>query len=599
MPSLTDSLPALINDILGFSNREDRQLEMERTAFNLRGAVEDVTDMLAVEAHKKGLAICSLVNQDVPTLVNGDSGKLRHVLINLIGNSIKFTEKGEVFIRVSLEEESVSHISARFVVTDTGIGITAGRLSRLLKSSSPTDPSLEIKDQAAGHGLDISKMMVEIMGGSIGVESEEGKGTSCWFTVSFKKVKEAGNSEIIVSEDLRSKRILVVGGHTADRLVLGALLQTWGCRYDEAAGGAQALDKLHQAVARKDPFHIALLDMQRPEMDGKTLGLKIKADFALRDTRLGLIAPIEQHVYEDEIQKIGFGACLTRPIKKSNLYECLYTLLGLSAGQANDAIASRQGCDIYSKKDREGQINILLAEDNAENKKIALRILGNLGCSAEVVENGEKVIAALEAAPYDLVLMDVARSELKGLEAIGIIRDPQSMVCNHNVPVVAITAHTEQGEQEKYLESGMDDYINMPITDLALSGVLQKYLPFNETVVLKIEHLHQIANGDPTFVQEMMALFLFDNKKRLLSLEAALHDLNAQQFEYEAHVMHGSCASAGAKRMKEIASQLEQIGAGGELSPAFAGLDNLKLEFKQVARYFQEYMHAQKSLSMT
>ncbi len=609
MQASTDSLLALIDDILDFSRGKAERLMLEAFDFNLRAAVEDVTDMLAIQAHNKGLTICCLVNPEVPVFVCGDSGKIRQVLIDLIGNAIKFTKNGEILIRVSLVEEAASHIKARFVITDTGMGMTPARLERVMNSFTLDEATIRQRYGEPEGGLDLSKKIVEMMGGRMGIESEAGKGTSCWFTVVLEKGKEAGSAEIIVPEDFCSKRILVADGHVVNRLVAGELLQAWGCRYDKAANSSQALDILHQAVAERDPFHIVLIDMQMPEMAGETLSQKIKADLDLRDIPMGMIAPMEQHIYEDEMQKTGFSACLTRPIKKFNLFNCLCTLFGCSSRRNIKASASLRTGQI-SGQDNKKEINILLADDNVVNQTIALRILEDLGCSADVVENGKEAIAALETGPYDLVLMDVEMPEMNGLEAVEIIRDPQSMVHNHNIPVIAMTTTEIKGAQEKYLESGMDDYICKPITDSALNEVLTKYLAFKESStiaapvqilksveVLQIEHMQQIANGDADFVQELISLFLADNGKRLMTLEAALQDFNAEQFEYEAHVMHGSCATAGAKRMQEIASRLEQIGASGELSPAFEQFDKLKFEFKKVAGYFQEYIYSQKSSS--
>jgi len=267
-----DSLLTIINDILDFSKIEAGKVDLEHIDFDLRVALDEVTDLVALKAYEKGLEYVAMVHPDVPSLLCGDPGRLRQILINLVGNATKFTETGEVAIRVTLDDENTTHATVRFSVTETGIGIPKDRMDRLFESFSQVDSSTTRKFGGTGLGLTISKQLAEIMGGHIGVESEEGKGSTFWFTAVLEKQPEGKYIRVVVPEDIKGKRILIVDDNATIRYVLREQLKSWGCRYGEASSGVQALEELRQAVAGKDPFEISILDMQMPEMDGETLG---------------------------------------------------------------------------------------------------------------------------------------------------------------------------------------------------------------------------------------------------------------------------------------------------------------------------------------
>jgi signal transduction histidine kinase/CheY-like chemotaxis protein len=475
-----DSLLSIINDVLDFSKIEAGHMDLEILDFDLRTTVEDVTDMLAVRAHDKGLELSCLVYPDVPALLCGDPGRLRQILINLTGNAIKFTERGEVFIRVTREQETDKDITVRFSVTDTGIGIPEDYEGFLFKSFTQADASITRKYGGTGLGLAISKQLAELMGGRMGVESEEGKGSTFWFTVLLGKQPEDRKPEVVIPEDIRGQRILIVDDHATNRLVLRELLRSWDCRFEEAENGKQALERLREALAENDPFRIALVDMQMPVMDGATLGRKIKADPDLNATRLIMLTSAGKRGDASRLKAIGFSAYLNKPVKKSHLYDCLVTVLGIPSTLSKERsipIITRYGLEEAKKK----RVRILVAEDNVVNQKVALRILQKLGYRADAVADGREAVMALEAIPYDVVLMDVQMPQMDGLEATGVIRDPASRVRNHRIPVIAMTAHAMKGDREKCLEAGMDDYVSKPVTALALNEILEKYLQ-GETV---------------------------------------------------------------------------------------------------------------------
>jgi CheY-like chemotaxis protein len=475
-----DSLLSIINDVLDFSKIEAGHMDLEILDFDLRTTVEDVMDMLAVRAHDKGLELSCLVYPDVPALVCGDPGRLRQILINLTGNAIKFTEQGEVFVHVTREEETERDVTVRFSVTDTGIGIPEGHGGLLFKSFTQADASITRKYGGTGLGLAISKQLAELMGGRMGVESEEGAGATFWFTLVLGKQPEDRKVEAVIPEDIRGQRILIVDDHATNRLVLRELLRSWDCRFEEAENGEQALERLREALAETDPFRMALLDMQMPGMDGATLGEKIKTDPDLNPTRLIMLTSAGKRGDASRLKSIGFSAYLSKPVKKSQLYDCLVTVLGIPSTPSKERstpIITRYGLEEAKKK----RVRILVAEDNVVNQKVALRILQKLGYRADAVADGREAVMALETIPYDLVLMDVQMPQMDGFEATGVIRDPASRVRNHHVPVIAMTAHAMKGDREKCLEAGMDDYVSKPVTALALNEILEKYVS-GETV---------------------------------------------------------------------------------------------------------------------
>ncbi|MBW2593967.1 MAG: response regulator, partial [Deltaproteobacteria bacterium] len=404
-----------------------------------------------------------------------DPGRLRQILINLAGNAIKFTEKGEVIIRVTLEDENSSHITVRFSVTDTGIGIPRDRMNRLFKSFSQVDGSTARKFGGTGLGLTIAKQLVEKMNGRIGVLSEMGKGSEFWFTAIFEKQPEPREEIIIIPNDIRGTHILIVDDNSTNRYVLREQLKLWGCRFREASGGMQALERLQQAVADNDPYKIAVLDMQMPEMDGKTLGKKIKGDPELKNTILILMTSMGDRGDAKHFEEIGFAAYLTKPVKQSHFYDCLATVTNMQKEPKKDrpvAIITRHSLT----EDLKRKVRILLAEDNLINQKVALNMLKKFGYRVDVVANGKEAVRALGAIPYDIVLMDCQMPEMDGYEATGEIRNPKSKVLDLKVPVIAMTAHAMKGDREKCLEAGMDDYLTKPINPQELSDMLEKWI---------------------------------------------------------------------------------------------------------------------------
>ena len=602
--SSADSLLALINDILDFSKIEAGQMELEVLDFDLRTTIEDVTDMLAMRAHDKRLELTCLVQPDVPSLMRGDPGRLRQILINLMGNGIKFTEKGEVHTRVTLEEETKSHVTARFSVMDTGIGIPQDRVDRLFKSFSQVDASITRRYGGTGLGLAICKQLAEMMGGEIGVESREGEGSEFWFTVTLEKQPPGSRVEVIMPEDIRGVRLLVVDDNATNRLVLRELLRSWGCRFEEAADGKEALERLALAQAVGDPFRVALLDMQMPNMDGRTLGEKIKAEPLLSDTLLVMLTSAGQRGDVAALQEIGFAAYLNKPVRNSHLHECLTTVLGIPAGGSGGS--ARQMITRHSLKEgKKRRSRVLVAEDNVVNQKVALRILEKLGYHADAVANGQEAVTALKTVPYNLVFMDVQMPVMNGLDATRAIRDPQVKVLHRDIPIVAMTAHVLKGDRDKCLEAGMNDYISKPVTTSALKEILEKILGAHRDgkassptpaptlpVPVNVQRLNDITDGDRAFEQELIESFLTDTERHITDLESAVREEDGEALKLQAHAIKGSSANAGATRLEEIAVRLEEIRVEMESERARELIEDLRSEFERVREYLRDHVES-------
>lgn len=471
-----DALLNIINDILDYSKIEAGKLDLETIDFDLRATMDDVSDLVAFNAFEKGLEYVAMVSPDIQSHLRGDPGRLRQVLINLVNNAIKFTETGEVIVKAALDKESATHVTIRFSVQDTGIGIAENRMNRLFKSFSQVDSSTTRKYGGTGLGLTISKRLAEMMGGKIGVHSEAGKGSEFWFTAEFEKqsLTMAGND--FIPGTISGKRILVVDDNATNRFVLQRQLNSWGCRIEMASHGVHALERLYSALDENDPFEIAILDMQMPEMDGETLGKKIKNDSRIQDTHLIMMTSVGKGGDAARLEQIGFSAYLIKPVKMSKLHDCLETLSGTRHQKATQGRHEVIDTNHRPADNQNYYVRVLLAEDNIVNQKVATKFLGKLGYKCDVVSNGNQAVTALSKKPYSLVLMDCQMPEMDGYQATGEIRNPGSTVLNHKIPIIAMTANAMRGDREACIQAGMDDYLAKPVKSNELKDMLEKWL---------------------------------------------------------------------------------------------------------------------------
>jgi len=596
----TDVLLTIINDILDFSKIEAGKLEMENIDFDLRNTVESSIDIFAVKADKKGLKFSCLISPEVPSFLRGDPGRLRQVLINLIGNAIKFTDNGEVRISVTIAEQADSHVTVKFDVRDTGIGIPADRMNRLFKSFSQADASTTRKYGGTGLGLSISKQISELMRGQIGVESKEGKGSTFWFTAMLEKQPSDQQQKPFELGSIENLRVLIVEDNDTNRYIFKTYLESWHCRVEEVASGKEAMKILHAAINEGDPFQIALLDYCMPEMDGEFLCREIKADPQFKDLILVMMTSIGRRGDAEHFKKLGFAAYLTKPLKQSLLLDCLRIVTGETGSIRKDT--PRQIITKHSiSEDQKKRVHILLAEDNVINQKIAVRILDKkLGYHTDVVTNGKEAIESLGRFDYDLVLMDCQMPEMDGYEATSTIRDMSSGVRNHNIPIIAMTANAMKGDREKCLESGMDDYVSKPINveELAdainrnLSNGIKQQLP--PASVPEVTVSEEAKQGVPETIcseyaedadlVELIDEFVAGQEKGIESMRKAMENGDYEGLRRLAHQMKGAGGSYGYQMLTEAAKVLEEAAKERDVKASTMALDELEVLCQAVVR---------------
>ncbi|MEE9146194.1 MAG: response regulator [Candidatus Tectomicrobia bacterium] len=464
------ALLTIINDILDFSKIEAGKLDVEEVDFELRTTVEDVLELLAEQAHVKGLELTCLIHAEVLGWVRGDPGRLRQILTNLVGNAVKFTETGEVVVKVTRTTEFPTESLIRFAVTDTGIGIPPEAQDRLFQAFTQGDGSTTRRYGGTGLGLVISKQLVELMGGTIGVESAPSQGSTFWFSVQFKKCSAL---HTVVPPDpsvMRDLRVLCVDDNATNRTILEAWLSAWGMQVDCTADGPRALARLQTASRNAQPYDLAILDHQMPGMDGMTLAREIKADAAISAVRLILLTSFGKRGDGEATRRGGFDAYLTKPLRQSHLYDGIMTVMG-TAATASTPLITR-----HSMAEAKAQIRarVLIAEDNVVNQKVAVRLLEKLGCRVDVVANGREAVEATARITYDLMFIDCQMPEMDGYEATAAIRAREAQTGNH-IPIIAMTANAMQGDREKCLETGMDDYLSKPVMSQDLATMIQKW----------------------------------------------------------------------------------------------------------------------------
>ncbi|HEY9250533.1 MAG TPA: response regulator [Rariglobus sp.] len=478
-----DTLLTVINDVLDFSKIEAGKLTFEMLDFDLSETVESTLDMLAERAQAKGTELVMAMSPDVPHFLRGDPGRLRQVLVNLIGNAIKFTRGGEVVVRVNLQGPDKSPVVLEFSVHDTGVGIPLEAQSKLFQAFTQADNSTSRRYGGTGLGLAISKQLVLMMNGRIGLESEPGKGSTFRFTAQFEK--SSGTQAPVSGERYgwSNLRVLVVDDNATSRQILRHQIFAWKLQKGSAASGHEALRVLRAAAAEGHPYDVALLDVEMPEMDGLTLARAIKSEPAIAGTRLIVMTPLGHAPAERKMQEAGIDASLSKPIKQSHLFDSLVAVIG-KTGMATPSVPKHGTLPLPPvsaglRATLDGT-RILLAEDNAVNQKVALAMLAKLGGSADAVADGIEVLDSLQHIPYPLILMDYQMPEMDGLETTRIIRKREldsGPACPWPAPVyiIALTASAMQGDREKCLAVGMNDYVSKPVRPGELQAALERW----------------------------------------------------------------------------------------------------------------------------
>jgi PAS domain S-box-containing protein len=474
-----ESLLSLINDILDFSKIEARKLELEAVDFDLQTLLDSLASGIAQQACAKGLELILGFDPDVPTWLHGDTGRLRQVLTNLLGNAIKFTAKGEVALRVSLAEKGPDACLLSFTVSDTGIGIPSTHIETIFDKFSQVDASTTRKFGGTGLGLAISKHLAELMGGTISVVSHEGKGSQFCVTVRLGVVTQTVRTqpEGRAAKRLRNLRVLIADDNATAREVLRVQLAACGMQVTETDGGSSALLALYGALEKGIPYNIAVIDMQMPGMDGEALGRAMQADERLADTRVVMLTTLCSRYDSQRCQQIGFSSYVNKPIRRDELLHQLCAALPPAEGSAPDPVS----ISAEREMDRPRPLlfpnaRVLVAEDNFTNQTVAIGILKKLGVHADAVANGAEAVKSLEATPYDLVFMDMRMPEMDGVEATRRIRDPQSAVLNHDLPIIAMTANVQQADRARCFQAGMNGFVTKPVVPAEVRAVLERWL---------------------------------------------------------------------------------------------------------------------------
>ena len=601
-----ENLLGLINDILDFSKIEAGKLTLEVLDFDLRTTLEDTADLLALRAGAAGLELICRIDPEVPPHLKGDPGRLRQIITNLTGNAIKFTQKGEVVISAALDSAADGFVVIRFEVQDTGIGIPKDRQAAIFSPFTQADGSTTRKYGGTGLGLAISKQLTELMGGEIGIESEEDKGSTFWFTARFEKQLDV---ETQAFPDITGSRILVVDDNATNRELMAVLLNTWGCQHQTASDGKTALMLLHEAAQQNNPFRIALLDQQMPGMDGSELGRRIKADPALGSTLLIMVTSIGQRGDAAALEQIGFAGYLAKPVRQSQLYDCIAIVLARAAGKVPiTGIVTRHTVAESAKPG----FRILLADDNVVNQKVAQIHLNKLGYKVDVVANGLEAVRALELIDYDLVLMDCQMPEMDGFEATTLIRNAKSKVLDHAVPIIAMTANALQSDREQCLASGMDDYIAKPIDAVQLTALLAARLPGKAAATeteavpravpptptieirdvnpqaIDIDRLTDLFGDDEAAIDELLTIFQQSLHPLRERLKREVRD-HGDGLKSLAHELRGVAASIGALPLAELAGQLEKLAPTGQWNEIESLAVRVAEEFIRTSNFVTEH----------
>jgi signal transduction histidine kinase/CheY-like chemotaxis protein len=614
-----ESLLTVINDILDFSKIEAGKLAFEELDFDLQEEVHGSLELLVQRAESKGLELVCHLDSNVPVHLRGDAGRLRQVLINFVGNAIKFTERGEVVVNVSLENESETDALLRFEIKDTGIGITVAAQARLFQPFSQADGSTTRKYGGTGLGLAISKQLIERTHGTVGVESVPGQGSLFWFTVRLTKQPDCVHAQLGVASELLNLRVLIVDDNETNRQILLRQTRAWKMNSGVARDAAEALDELQSALAAGDPYQVVLLDMEMPGTNGLTLARKIKAENELAGVRLVLLSSLGHRINSEELKTAGIDLCLAKPVKQSLLFDSLATVLQKDADRSSSPVEKVSLASFVPAHPNQ-KLRILLAEDNAVNQQVAIGLLRKLGYQTDTVADGMETLEALNRVRYDVILMDCQMPHLDGYETTRRIRQlEQEGVAPFDgempIHIIALTANAMEGDREKCLAAGMSDYLSKPVRKNELKAALDRHheIPPSGAIVsseisqpvtspsaevlVDVDRLRDVTDDEPDRMQQLIDLYLSQTIPMLDDLQEAIQSNSSRDVSHIAHKLLGSSTSCGVDAFTQPLRELERLGREGNLSGAQVLFDGIRRTFPRVQSAFAQFVETLQTAS--
>ncbi len=608
--SSADSLLTIINDVLDFSKIEAGKLDLDPIEFCPQDNLHDTVGALALKAQEKNLELLCRFSPDIPESVIGDPGRLRQIVTNLVGNAIKFTHHGEIVLEVGVESRTAEDVLLHFSVTDTGIGIPLEKQAAVFEAFSQADGSTTRRYGGTGLGLTIASLLVGIMGGRLWVESPAfpqnggagkggspgelplpGPGSVFHFTARFGIGKSTGRMEAVAhAADIQGRRVLVVDDNATNRRILHDVLTRWQLRADTAQDAAQASAALRAAAAEGDPFSLVLLDVHMPVTDGFTLASEIRTAPEIRDTAIMVLTSAGSRGDGARCRRLGIAAYLTKPVRQKELFDALTSLFGRQPASNNGApLVTR-----HSLREQSRSMNILLAEDNAVNQRVVIRMLEKMGHQCYVASNGRSAVAAWLDGHFDLILMDIQMPEMSGFEATAEIREREK-TAGGRIPILALTAHATKGYRERCLAAGMDGYIAKPIQSKDLRETIMSHIPLTKREngeglhpqtsgpVFDLNAALSRADGDFELLREIAGLFLEDSPQQLGEIRSAIEARDSGKLERAAHSLKGAICNFQATAAFEAALRLEKLGRAGSMAEAEEAFAELETEIARLA----------------
>jgi PAS domain S-box-containing protein len=603
--SSADSLLEIINDILDFSKIEAKKLEIEEVEFSLHDLCSETLPLAGFEADRKGLELVCEIDPAVPPALVGDPLRLKQTVLNLLKNAVKFTEKGHVLLQVKKEEEPATGRSIlHFIVSDTGIGIPPEQQERIFESFTQADSGMTRKYGGTGLGLTISRNLVEMMDGTIWVESQAGRGSTFHFTIPLRHAGKVPAASPVPPPALKGSRVLVVDDHALNRTILRKYLESWGLIAEEAEDGPRCLGEIHRAKEGSRPYDIILLDCMMPGMSGLDVVERLKLEGEAGSSIIIMLTSMDEKGSRERCRQMGISQYLVKPVSPSTLFNAIIEVLGAPEDRGGERPEAPAPVRIPSFKP---DLRILVAEDNPINAKLVLRLLERVGLKARIAENGLKATEAVGASDCDLILMDVQMPEMDGLAATRVIRERERTTGRH-VPIIALTAHAIKGDRERFLASGMDDYLAKPLHADQLYRLIGKYAPSEgpaapaglpppppapegtSAPLLDATGLVSRLGGDEALAREALGMFLEEGPRTLGRIDAAARRGDARELREAAHYLKGMAANVSAGAIQEACREAELMAAASDLAGAAPALGRLEGLMRKTNDEIRKYL---------